>query len=242
MSRAITDAGTFLARCRERKGVDSNDANIARVIELASQDLESECGRRFLTDSYARWHSGSRTAQYAPLGSVGVKGDTLWLADQDSQGLLALAPVTAVAAIKENGVTLSVIRFPHDGSAFADGEYALVYDGTGVVVRAAVLSGVVSRKAWAVGTANIWVSVTAGYTPIVRTDVNPANWTGTMPEDLVEVCCDLAYLYLLQGRRGQLESLSEEGASMSFANKLSVDSLRVRSSYALPRSPRTLEG
>lgn len=242
MPRAITDVGTFLARARERKGVDATDPNIARCIELASQDLESECARRFLSASYAGWHSGDRAAKYAPINGPGVAGDTIWLADLDTQGCLALAPITAVAAIKEDGVTLSVLRFPNAGTDFVDGECALVYDQSGVVVRASISGGKISRRAWSRGTANIWTSVTAGYTPIDRTAPDPVNWTGTMPEDLVEVCCDLAYLYLMQGRRGQLESLSEEGTSLSFANKLSIDTLRVRTSYKLPRSPRTLEG
>ena len=237
MSRAITDVGTFLARCRERNGVDPADKNLARVIETASQDLESECSRRFLTDTYARWHSGDRAWQYGTINPSAVRGDTIYLADADTQGTLALAPLTAVSSITEDGIALNVIRFPGATDPFADGESALVYDNTGIVVRAVVSSGKIARKAWSRGVANIFASVTAGYTAI-----NRETGAGTMPEDLIEVCCDLAYLYLMAGRRGQLESMSEEGTSLSFMNKLSVDSLRVRASYTLPRSPRTLEG
>lgn len=231
MPRALTDATVYLQAFPD-SGLDSADPKLLRALELASQDLESECGRRFLTQSYARWHSGDRAIRFNADPGVSVKGDTLWLADRDSQGLMALAPVTAVSKIEEDGLAVPWVYAT--ASSFPNGELAIVDADAGTIVRAYATAGRPARKAWAFGYSNIRVELTAGYT------ASPTA-SYTMPADIEQVCCELASLYLAIPQRSALQSIGEGGFNATLMHMLSKDALRIRDSYKLPRMPRTVE-
>lgn len=238
MARALTDAQTLLDWTGEVTGVTASDGNLIRCIELASQDIESICNRRFLSGTFAKSHSGDRALYYQD-GPFALRGDTIWLADNDVQGAMALAPITATSSITEDGAALTVVMMPNAGT-LTDGQYAAVYPNSGKVVRAEVVGGKLSRKPWAAGYSNIYASVTAGFTRLVRTP-DPANPTGTMPEDVVQVCCELANKYRLAADRVTLDSVSMAGANVRFLGALSVDAMRILKQYTIARQPQTLE-
>lgn len=207
------------------------DASIAsapgflRCIEVASQDIESACARRFISESYACWHSGDRA--YRCCGE-------LYLTDRDQNGLLATSPITAITKVEEDGIALSVVQLA-SATSFVDGEAALVSAASGRIQRATISGGKISLKAWASGVANIRVEWTAGYTKATATG------GGTMPADIVQVCCELADMYRKEGARGGIETLGEMGANLSFVRLLSPNAKRILRGYTLSRMPQTAE-
>lgn len=231
MSRALTSVAMWIERFPDA-GTDADDPKLARFIELASQDLEDRTGRRFLTQAYARWHSGDRAAKFYAEPGISVSGDTIWAADRDAQGTVAVAPITDVGKIEENGIAVPWVYAT--ASSFPDGELAIVDAAVGTIVRAYVTSGRPSRKAWARGYANIRVELTAGYT------AHPAS-NYTMPANLEQLCCELANLYRSIPQRGGLQTAGEGGFNATFAHYLSKDGQATLAAFSLPSTPRTVE-
>ena len=231
MPRALTSVAMWLERFPDA-GTDPDDPKLARYIELASQDLEDRTGRRFISQTYARWHSGDRAARFCSDPGVSVYGDTLWVSDRDAQGTLTVAPITAVAKIEENGVAVPFVF--STASSFTDGELAIVDAEAGTIIRASVSSGRPARKAWALGYANIRVELTAGYTAHPTTDY-------TMPANLEQLCCELANLYRSIPQRAAMQSVGEAGFNATFAHYLSKDGQATLAAFSVPRTPRTVE-
>lgn len=219
MSRAFVDPETYLAQCTGT-GLVSTDPNVARVLELAAQDLESACNRRFLSDTYSAWHSGDLAS---------INGHRLYLCDSDIQGTYATAPVTVVSSVAENGTAVPVIDLS-SAVSLPDGECAVLYRDSSSLARGVVSGGLLYLKRWLTGTANIRVTWTGGYT------------AGQFPADLIELCIELAELWRLAGVRRDVSGIVEAGVNLTFVGKLSIDALRVFRSYKLPRVPRTREG
>ena len=128
-------------------------------------------------------------------------------------------PVTAIASVVENGVTLAV------GSGYdAAGAYGVLrYDAEGVLIRKA---GTVAR-AWEAGLQNIAVTCTAGF-------VDPS----IEASDLAIVCARLAILCYRSSRRIGESSLSREGTTLNLIDELSAADRATIRRYAPWGRPR----
>jgi hypothetical protein len=203
-------------------GLDTTNLN--RCIDAASEAIERATRVRFLTGNYDALHSGD-----AALSDVRVR-DTLILADPSS--LYATFPITGSPTVTEDGEALTVYLV--GGSAgvpsFSEGEAALVYARTGRVVRASIDSaGKVTRKAWDSGFMNIQTTWTAGYA------------LADMPEDIVEACIELTWIYAREGFRSGLEGVDAGDVAARFIRMLTPDSKRTIERNRIPRAHRTVE-
>ena len=224
-SRAFVTTGEFIAAVPDHTAY--NDERLAFCLDAACAAIERRCHVRFLTASYAVWHSGDRAVLDEAAGCNAAK---LYLADDDSR--YATPWITAVPSITEDGTALTVQRI-QQATSWTDGESAIVNDRFGTVLRATVSAGKISPKNWASGRGNIRCSYTAG----VKIDgTEPAA-----PEDLKDVAIRLAMLMIGDPLNGNVEQLSQAGYSATFLRLLPPTHQSILRSYDRRWSPLTIE-
>lgn len=219
--RAFMDQG--LAAKWDPKVEELDDENFTRCVEAASTWLERVCHRRFKSGTYTALHSGDRARQYSD-------GSYLYLADPVTG--FSILPVTSLTSVSEDGVALTSYVL-NAAPAFEDGEAVLVHAAGGRLRRVTISSGRPAPRAWAAGLANLKVVCTAGYLEAVEPKV---------PEDLIQLAIELAWLFYREGGRLGVESLTEGGLGMaSYARLLTPNAKRTLDLYSIPASPVTLE-
>jgi hypothetical protein len=243
-ARAITDYATVKAWAPPaQQETPDVVAVVRRCIEAATLTLDAACHRRFAAATYAAWHSGDRAAggrrmaELTPFslhygGRAYQAGQRLYLTDP-ATGYLT-APVTAAPTVTENGLSLAAYAL---GGALpqADCECALYSPQGGWVMRAYFQNGQFVPKPWAWGFANVTTAWTAGYTQPDDTGA------GTMPADIIQACCELAWMFYREGARNGLETLIQQGVNVTFVRLLSPMAQAIVNSYMLPHVPQTVE-
>ena len=225
-SRIFIDAAYA---ARRLQGVAPDDVLLETAMESACRMIEQHLNRRILEASYTAIHSGSSAAPHRDHGNPSALcSAVLYLADPDSG--LALANVSAITSLTEDGVSLTTVSVPGESQPYAAGSGAVLLSTPGKLLRAEIVSNGYgwSLQSWSPGYGNVRVVCTAGW-PLA-----------SVPDDLKECAREMTWIVYKEGSRSGMDSLSDGGSAIQFIRTLPHLMQRTLDLYSLRYTPRTL--
>lgn len=226
-SRIFIDAGYAADRLQ---GIKASETLLESAMESACRMIEKHINRRVLTANYTAIHSGSAAIRHEDFSPCCAGRHVLYLADPE--GEIALANVSAISALTEDGVTLTPIKVPSDNHPYSTSAGAVLFEQSGKLLRATIASngyGWTPRE-WSSGYGNIRIVCTAGWT------------LSAVPDDLKECAREMTWILYKEGSRSGMESMSESGSAIQFIRTLPHLMQRTLDLYSLRHTPRTLAG